>query len=213
MTDRWHFYSETFGNCNCATNCGCQFNVPSTYGYCQFVEGGHIRDGIFNGVDISGLNWAFMMKWPGEIAEGNDRRQIIVDEQADDQQREAIEKIVSGEVGVPGGNHFSVFGSTCSDFLETLFLPVECEIDITARKARLVVPGLIEAQGVPIIDEFSGEEFHIALARPKGSFEFTYAEIGSGTSSVKGELAMVLEASYGQFCEHNYNQDGLIVAA
>ena len=213
MTDSWHFYSQTFGNCNCAANCGCQFNVPSTHGFCQFVEGGHISDGVFNGVDISGLNWAFTMIWPGEIAEGNGKRQIIIDERADDAQREAIEKIVSGEVGVPGGNHFSVFGSTCAEFVETAYLPIECEIDIAARKARLAVPGLIEARGEPIVDEFSGDEFHIALARPKGSFEFTYAEIGSGTSSVQGELAMNLEGSYGQFCEHNYNQDGLIVAA
>lgn len=213
MTDRWHFHSETFANCNCAANCGCQFNVPSTHGFCQFVEGGHIRDGEYNGVDISGLNWAFILIWPGEIAEGNGKRQIIVDEQADDPQREVIEKIVAGEVGAPGSNHFSVFGSTCSDFLETLFLPIECEIDIAARKARLVVPGLIEAQGNPIIDEFSGDEFHIALTRPEGSFEFTYAEIGSGTSSVTGDMTIELEGSYGQFCEHNYDQDGLIVAA
>ena len=61
---RWHFYSETFGNCNCASNCGCQFNVPSTHGYCQFVEGGYIRDGEFDGVDISGLHWVFMIIWP-----------------------------------------------------------------------------------------------------------------------------------------------------
>ena len=49
--------------------------------------------------------------------------------------------------------------------------------------------------------------------RPKGSFEFTYAEIGAGTATVTGELTMSLDASYGQFCEHNYNQDGLVTAA
>ena len=124
----------------------------------------------------------------------------------------AIELIVSGTVGVPGGNHFSVFGSTCSEFLETQFLPIDFEIDIHARRARLVVPGFIEAKGEPIVDEFSGDEFHIALARPKGSFEFTYAEIGKGTSRVWGDLSMSLGDSYGQFCEHNYDQDGLIAA-
>lgn len=209
MTDKWHFHSDTFGNCNCDANCGCQFNVNSTHGFCQFVEGGHIRDGVFNGVDISGLNWAFAVIWPGEIAEGNGKRQIIIDERANDAQRDAIEKIVSGNVGVPGGNHFSVFGSTCTEFLDTLFLPVECEIDIAARRARIVIPGVIDATGEPIINEFDGSDFHIALARPKGSFEFKYAEIGAGTSSVLGEMAMELKGTYGQFCEHNYDQDGL----
>jgi hypothetical protein len=35
-----------------------------------------------------------------------------------------------------------------------------------------------------MINEFTGQPFHIALARPCGSFEFTYAEIGLGTTSV-----------------------------
>lgn len=213
MTGHWTFKSDVFGNCNCAANCGCQFNLPSTHGFCQFVEGGVIKEGVFGGVDISGLHWAFIMAWPGEIAEGDGARQIIVDERASDVQRNAIEKIVAGEAGEPGSNHFSVFGSTCSKFHETLYLPIECEIDIAARNAVLNVPGLIAATGQPIIDEFSGGEFHIALARPKGSFEFTYAEIGTGVSTVQGALAMTLEkGSFGQFCELNYNQDGLVQA-
>ena len=48
------------------------------------------------------------------------------------------------------------------------------------------MPGLIKATGKLIINEFDGEPFHIALARPIGSFEFTYAEIGSGSVSVSG---------------------------
>ena len=35
MADQWVFKSETYDNCNCAMNCGCQFNLPSTHGYCQ----------------------------------------------------------------------------------------------------------------------------------------------------------------------------------
>ena len=35
MTDQWLFKSETYDNCNCQINCGCQFNLPSTNGYCQ----------------------------------------------------------------------------------------------------------------------------------------------------------------------------------
>jgi hypothetical protein len=213
MADQWVFKSETFGNCNCASNCGCQFNVPSTHGFCQFVEGGRIVDGHFNDVSITGLHWAFTMIWPGEIAEGSGKRMIIVDERADTAQREAIEKIVSGEAGAPGSNHFSVFGSTCSEFADTQFLPFEFDIDISSRTARLAVPGLIDGTGAPIIDEFSGAPFHIALTRPSGSFEFTYAEIGAGTSTVQGEMAMDLDTTYAQYCEHNYNQDGLIPTA
>ncbi len=213
MADQWQIKSNTFGNCNCAANCGCQFNLPSTHGFCQFVEGGHIEEGHFNDISLTGLNWVFMIIWPGEIAEGGGKRQIIIDERADEAQRGALATIVAGDACAPGSNHFFVFGSMCSEFLETLYLPITYEIDINNRTARLFVPGLIDGRGEPIIDSFSGEPFHIALARPSGSFEFTYAEIGAGTSKVEGELPMDLQGSYAQYCVHNYDQDGLVAEA
>jgi len=204
--------TNTYGNCNCATNCGCQFNLPSTHGFCQFVEGGHIDEGYFNDTSLNGLNWAFIMIWPGEIAEGNGKQLVIIDERADSDQRDALTKIVRGEAGEPGSNHFSVFGSTCSEVLDALYLPIEYEIDIEARTARLRIPGLIDTVGSPLINEFDGEEFHIALARTAGSFEFTYAELGQGTATVTGPLAMELDKTYAQFCTLHYDQDGLVKA-
>ena len=213
MSDQWMIRSHTFGNCNCNTNCGCQFNLPSTHGFCQFVEAGHLEEGFFNETDLAGLNSSFIMIWPGEIAEGNGRKLIVIDERADEGQRSALTKIVHGEAGEPGSNHFSVFGSTCSEVLDPLYLPIDYEIDIDARTAHLKIPGLVDADGTPIIDGFSGDPFHIALARPSGSFEFTYAELGQGSASVNDPMKMELDASYAQFCVHHYNQDGLIRAA
>src|SRR3989442_490146 len=83
MTDQWLFKSETYDNCNCAVNCGCQFNLPSTHGYCQSAFVGTVVEGHFNETPLAGLNWAGLYKWPGEIAEGNGKRQIIIDERAD----------------------------------------------------------------------------------------------------------------------------------
>ncbi len=213
MSDQWMIKSRTFGNCNCAANCGCQFNVPSTHGFCQFVEAGHLEEGYFKDVSLSGLNWAFMIIWPGEIAEGNGRELIIIDERANDAQREALRKIILGETGEPGSNHFSVFNSTCSEVLDPVYAPINLEVDIENRTASLDVPGMIKATGTPMINEFNDQPFHIALSRPTGSFEFTYAEIGSGTASVKGPLPMELDNSYAQFCIHHYDQDGLVQAA
>jgi len=39
------------------------------------------------------------------------------------------------------------------------------------------------------------------------------AEIGSGTASVTGPMAMELDGSFAQFCILHYNQDGLVQAA
>ncbi len=210
MTIQWLFKSETYDNCNCAVNCGCQFNLPSTHGYCQSAFVGNIVEGQFNDTPLAGLNWAGLYKWPGEIAEGNAKRQIVIDERADDAQRIALETIISGEACEPLSNHFSVFGSLCTEFFETLFLQIELEVSLERRTAKVDIQGVVKSAGRPIINEFNGEPFHIAIARPTGSFEFTYGEIGRGTTTVTGDLEMAFEESWALFCVHHYNQDGLI---
>jgi Protein of unknown function (DUF1326) len=101
MADQWLFKSETYDNCNCAMNCGCQFNLPSTHGYCQSAFVGNIVEGHFNDTPLAGLNWAALYKWPGEIKDGNGWRQIVIDERADEAQRIALETIISGEACAP----------------------------------------------------------------------------------------------------------------
>jgi len=210
MADQWVFKNETYDNCNCEINCGCQFNLPSTYGYCQSAFIGNIVEGNFNQTSLAGLNWAALYKWPGEIADGDGQRQIVIDERADDAQRAALETIVSGQACAPASNFFSVFASTCAEFFDTLFLPIDLEADLEGRTARVEIPGILKSSGRPKINAFNGEPFHIALARPSGSFEFTYAELGLGTTSVTGDMEMAFEESWAHFCVHHFNQDGLI---
>jgi hypothetical protein len=211
MSDQWLFKSETYDNCNCAINCGCQFNLPSTHGYCQSAFIGYVVEGHFNGTPLAGLNWAGLYKWPGEIAEGNGMRQIIIDERADEAQRSALETIISGAACAPLSNLFSVFASTCSEFCQTLFLPIHLEADLEGRTARVEIPGVLTSYGRPMINEFTGQPYHIALARSSGSFEFTYAELGLGKTSVTGNMEMAFEDSWAHFCVHHFNQDGLVL--
>ncbi|MEY9102346.1 hypothetical protein ABIA24_005319 [Sinorhizobium fredii] len=210
MADQWLFKSETYDNCSCAMNCGCQFNLPSTQGYCQSAFIGNIVEGHFKNTSLVGLNWAALYRWPGEIKDGNGRRQIIIDERADKGQRSALEIIISGAACRPFSNLFAVFASTCSDFCETLFLPIDLRADLDARTAKVAIPGVLTSSASPKINEFTGEPFHIALARPSGSFEFTYAEIGLGTTAVTGDMEMAFEDSWAHFCVHHFNQDGLV---
>jgi hypothetical protein len=210
MTDQWVFRSETYDNCNCAVNCGCQFNLPSTHGFCQSAFVGKVVEGYFNDTPLAGLNWAGLYKWPGEIADGNGKRLIVVDERANKAQRSALETIMSGGACAPLSNLFSVFASTCSEFCQTLYLPIDLEANFELRTARVEIPGVLKSSGRPMINEFDGQPFHIALARPSGSFEFTCAEIGLGTTSVTGDMEMAYENSYAHYCVHHFNQDGLV---
>lgn len=210
MTDTWLFKSETYDNCNCAINCGCQFNLPTTYGFCQSAYIGEIVEGHFNGTPLAGLNWAAIYKWPGEIADGNGKALIVIDERADPDQRRALETILKGNACRPLSNVFSVFASTCSEFCETRFLPIHLEKDLDARTARVEIPGVLVSTGRPHVNEFTGESFDIALARRAGSIEFTYAELGLGSTKVTGDMEMAFEDTWAMWVVHHFDQDGLV---
>ena len=210
MKNQWLFKSETYDNCNCAINCGCQFNLPSTHGYCQSAFIGTLIQGYYEDTPLAGLNWAALYKWPGEIADGNGKRQIIIDERADAAQRHSLATIISGEACEPLSNMFSVFASTCTELFPTLFLPIQLDADLEARTASVEIPGVLTSRGRPKTNEFTGEPFHIALARASGSFEFTYAELGLGSTSVSGDMEMAYQDSWAHYCIHHFNQDGLV---
>jgi hypothetical protein len=169
-----------------------------------------VVDGQFNGTPLAGLKWAGLWKWPGEIAAGNGTRLIVVDERANQAQRIALERIISGEAGVPLSNVFSVYGSMCERFLDTLFLPIELETDFENRTSTAKIPGVLTSRASPLTNAFSGEPFHIALARPSGSIEFAYAELGLGTTTVSAGMDMAFSDSFAMLCVHHFNQDGLI---
>lgn len=209
MADQWMIRGAEYGNCNCDYGCPCQFNAPSTHGKCEALVGGQITEGYFNDTRLDGLNWLMILQWPGEIAEGNGKQQAIIDERADPDQREALRKILHGESTAPGGTHFFVYNSTMSEVLETLYAPIDVEINIAARKAHLSSPGLVESTGTPIINPHSGEEHHAQINLPNG-FEYTVAHMGSGVSNTTAGIQLSFADSYGQFNVLHMNQDGVI---
>lgn len=209
MSENWMIRGVGYSNCNCAWGCPCQFNAPTTHGHCEAVESGHIDEGYFDDTRLDGLNFASLLWWPGEIAEGNGRQQVIIDERADDAQREALRKILHGEATKPGATVFWVYNSTMSEVLDTLYAPIELEIDVDARRARLNVPGVVESTGSPIIDPNSGAEHRARIDLPNG-FEYTLAEMGSGSTTARAEIELDLSDSYGQFNVLHMNQDGVI---
>jgi hypothetical protein len=209
MADQWEIRGPEFVMCNCNWGCPCQFGAPSTHGHCEAIVGGHIEQGRFNATSLDGLNWALLLQWPGEIADGNGKSQVIVDERAGDAQFEALRKILHGESTAPGATHFFVFNSTMTEVLETLRAPIEANIDVEGRTASIDVAGLVQAKGRPIIDAFSGNPARSRIHLPNG-FEYTYAEMGTGTSSSTAGISMTLDGTYGAFCELHMNQDGVI---
>ena len=209
MSDQWMIRGVEYGNCNCDYGCPCQFNAPSTHGCCEAMVSGRIDEGYFNDTKLDGLQWVMLVKWPGEIAEGNGRQQVIIDERADGAQREALRKILHGESTAPGSTHFFVYNSTMSEVLETIYAPIELTIDVEARTSKVHIEALVDSVGTPIMDPFSGDPSRARINLPDG-FEYTIAEMGSGTTTVKAGFELEFKNSYGQFNMLHMNQDGVI---
>jgi hypothetical protein len=209
MADRWSIRGLQYTNCNCALGCPCQFNAPTTHGHCEAIGAGVIDEGHFNDTRLDGLRWAMLLQWPGEIAEGNGRMQVIIDERAGAAQREALRKILYGESTKPGATHFFVFHSTMSEVLEPLFAPIELEIDVPARRTRLRIEDLADSDGAPIIDPHSGNEHRAQIQLPNG-FEYSVAEVGTGRTRTRGAIELTLDGSHAHFNILHMNQDGVI---
>jgi hypothetical protein len=158
VADRWSLRGTQFANCNCAWGCPCQFNAPTTNGHCEAIEAGYIEEGEYSGTRLDGLSYVMLVQWPGEIADGNGREQFIIDERADEAQRAALEKILRGESTAPGATHFYVFNSTMSEVLDSIFAPIEMEIDIDPNGFQLT-----EAEvGSGSTDLAAGIELHLS---------------------------------------------------
>jgi hypothetical protein len=209
MPDQWMIRGTQFANCNCDWGCPCQFNAPSTHGHCEAIEVGHIEEGAYNGTRLDGLNYVMLVQWPGEIADGNGREQFIIDERADEAQRDALGKILRGESTAPGATHFYVFNSTMSEVLDPIFAPIELEIDVEGRTARIEIPGVGTSSAQPIIDPNSGEEFRVSFGLPNG-FQLTEAEVGNGRTDLTAGIELHLSDSHAHFAGLHMNQDGVI---
>ncbi len=96
-----------------------------------------------------------------------------------------------------------------SEELDPIFSNIELSIDVEAREARIAVGDLVESTGTPITNPNTGEAYRAAIQLPNG-FEYTVAEMGTGTSRVRTGIELDLQDSYGQFNVLHMNQDGVI---
>jgi len=155
------------------------------------------------------LRFGGVFSWPEAIHHGNGRAQPFVDESATDAQREAILKIMSGHDTDPMATVFAVFAATLVEVYDPIFAPIEFDVDVEARRARFVVPGVAEAHGEPIKNPLTGADHRARIDIPYG-FEYEIAEVGSGTSTTQGKIELNLKDSYGQFAHLHLTNHGVV---
>ena len=192
----WLFEGEWFKNCNCDPGCPCDFNQAPTHPNCEGLVGMRITKGHVDDVDVSGLHWAGVVWWPGRMDEGNGRMQLLIDERADTEQREALlHALAEGE----GDTLMDIVRAVCPTIDEVLYVPFEWEFDLANRSGRLRAGDVLETD-VETLRGFGDPPppYQILVTIP-GGFEYT----GEGNSA---ETAVATKLRFdGAFSFHHEN--------
>ncbi|MGI9024156.1 MAG: DUF1326 domain-containing protein [Burkholderiaceae bacterium] len=211
-TVEWKIEGKEFGNCNCAYGCPCQFNALPTHGDCRAVNSFEIEKGHFGDVKLDGLRAVCLYEWPGPVHEGKGTMQVIIDKRADARQRNALLQILMGKETDDMATMWWVYSAMSPNKLEPMFETVDLDVDVDARRARVVVAGVVESVGVPIKNPVTGLDHRVRIDMPAG-FEYRLAEIGSGRTTASGQIKLDLKDTYGQFARLHLSNKGIVDAA
>jgi hypothetical protein len=205
----WFLMGKEFGNCNCSYGCPCQFNALPTHGHCMAMGAYQFDDGRFGDVKLGGLRAAATWKWPGAVHHGNGTMQLIIDERADTRQRDALVTVMSGKETQDRATMWWVYSAMCPTKLEPLFKPIEFDVDVDARRAHLVIPGVIETAGEPIRNPVTGVEHRARIDLPNG-FEYRLGEVASGTTRATGAIKLDFTNTFGLCANIHLSHAGVV---
>jgi len=160
--DSWRLTGTVLIACNCDYGCPCNFNARPTTGDCEGGWTWHVDEGSVGDVSLDGLTFSVFADWPGAIHEGNAEAVVLVDERADDRQREAISTLVGGEVGGPWGVLAWTWPTVHGPF------PVRYELELAGVDSRVKAGDMFELELEPIRNPVTGAEIHPGAVLPEG---------------------------------------------
>lgn len=208
-TPTWKIEGPHFVNCNCDYGCPCQYMARPTDGTCKAVVAWRIEKGHFGDTKLDGLLAVNTYSWPNPIHEGNGTMQTIIDERADPDQRDALTAVMQGEGADPGSNMLQIYRSMCTTWHEPVFKPIEIDLDLEGRTARLSIPGLVDTTVEPLKNPVTGVEWRARIDLPNGK-EFRLAEVGSGTTKATGLVPLEFANSHAHFADSTFSSGGII---
>src|SRR6266513_2520471 len=101
MAEQWRVRGDFLDFCRCTVPCPCTFGQAPSDGKCEGVIAWHVREGSYGEVSLDGLNVVGVAHFEGNIwdpdvtAAGG----FILDERADEGQRQALVTVFGGQAG------------------------------------------------------------------------------------------------------------------
>jgi len=142
----WAISGDYLETCSCTYLCPCiatNLMDPPTNGLCKASLLFHIKKGRYGAVPLDGRTVVVVGQIPNALIEGNWSVGLIVDDGADEKQKEALTSIMSGAAGGP----MARFAHFVSNFLGVEQRPIRFEK--TGMKFSFSIPDMLdqEAEG------------------------------------------------------------------
>jgi hypothetical protein len=188
VAEQWRIVGDFIDFCKCRVPCPCSWGRPPDEGDCDGVIAYRFREGSHYGdVDLSGLNVVGVSYFEGNLWDDDVRADLgmIVDERADEGQRQAIQTIFGGEVG----SWPQVFAeNVIGKMLGLEFAPVDLQIADDASSWSLKVPGKVNGSAEVITGPTTRPGEHVRVTNIPG------AEAGPASGETTYGIASVNEA-------------------
>ena len=148
--------------CNCDYGCPCNFNGRPSYGKCEGGWTWHVEKGSFAEVALDGLNFSVYVLWPGAIHEGNGEGLLLVDERADERQRQAIATLMGGTVGGPWGTLAWTWPKVQGP------KPAKYDVELNGIASRVRIGDAVHIESTTVKNPVTGAEVHPSMILPEG---------------------------------------------
>ncbi len=163
----WWIKGDWFDVCSCNVPCPCTFAQAPTNNRCEGVMAYHVREGVYGDIRLDGLNVIVIAAFEGNawLKENPVSIGIFMDERADDAQREALQKVFSGQAG----GWMGVFAEMVGEIRGLEFVPIEFEVAKDLAHWRIDIPGKVKGYAEALSGPTSRPGALVQLLNPPGS--------------------------------------------
>ncbi|HXG36452.1 MAG TPA: DUF1326 domain-containing protein [Dehalococcoidia bacterium] len=141
----WRISGTYWAPCSCKVSCPCELGEPEgDQGWCSGSIAFEIGSGNVDGTDVSGSKVVFVGDWPSGFISGNGTGRLYFDTAVSQEQRAALESLLSGQ----RGGVFEVFASLVPKVLPSKEAPIN--IAKGAEETRITVGDFGELISKPL---------------------------------------------------------------
>jgi hypothetical protein len=163
----WNLQGTFFENCSCDAICPCTWSNlahrATRDDYCRFALAFEVDSGDVEGVDVAGRSFVLIGDTPPDMAQGNWRLGVFVDDGASEEQVGKLGQVLSGALGGPP----AALGPLLGEFLGIEQAPISIERNGTGHRVK--VGNAVDYTGTRVLIE-GGEPVTLTniVAHPAG---------------------------------------------